>query len=295
MKNITKITFLLLLICAPISGFGQQGENEELKIAALEALIAAPPERAMPIVQKVLAGDDSDELKARTLFVLSQIDTPQAEALLVETARNSQGQLQNEAIRMIGISGSPGAIGELSGLYAAGDANTKEAVLEAYLIIGDPEPVYQVALNTEDPGEFASAVEMLGAMGARDELRALRERSGMSDALIDAYAIAGDVESLEALARDDSDPERQAQALEALGIAGGSGDTLAEIYRSSDNAEVKEAALSGMMIGGHDDIVLDLFRSTDDKQEQRAMLELLVMMGSDEVWDIIDQTLETGQ
>ena len=136
---------------------------------------------------------------------------------------------------------------------------------------------------------------MLGAMGAMDELRALRERSGMSDALIEAYAIAGDVESLETLARDASDPERQAQALEALGIAGGSGATLAEIYRSSDNADVKEAALDGMMIGGHDDIVLELFRSSDDPDEKRAMLEILVMMGSDEVWDIIDQTLEASQ
>jgi HEAT repeat protein len=295
MKTTTKIAFLLLLLCAPMSGFAQQGENEELKIAALEALISAPPERAMPIVQKVLAGDDSDELKARALFVLSQIDTPEAQSLLVDTARNSSGELQNEAIRMIGISGNSAAIGELAGLYASGDQNTKEAVLEAYLIAGDAEPVFQIALNTDDPGEFASAVEMLGAMGALDELRALRERSGMSDALIDAYAIAGDVESLEALARDGSDPERQAQALEALGIAGGAGTTLAEIYRSSDNADVREAALDGMMIGGHDDIVLELFRSSDDSEEKRAMLELLVMMGSDEVWDIIDQTLEAGQ
>jgi HEAT repeat protein len=295
MKTTTKIAFLLLLLCAPMSGFAQQGENEELKIAALEALISAPPERAMPIVQKVLAGDDSDELKAHALFVLSQIDTPEAQSLLVDTARNSSGELQNEAIRMIGISGNSAAIGELAGLYASGDQNTKEAVLEAYLIAGDAEPVFQIALNTDDPGEFASAVEMLGAMGALDELRALRERSGMSDALIDAYAIAGDVESLEALARDGSDPERQAQALEALGIAGGAGTTLAEIYRSSDNADVREAALDGMMIGGHDDIVLELFRSSDDSEEKRAMLELLVMMGSDEVWDIIDQTLEAGQ
>lgn len=295
MKTITKIAFLLLLLCAPMAGFAQQGENEELKIAALEALISAPPERAMPIVQKVLAGDDSDELKARALFVLSQIDTPEAQSLLVDTARNSSGELQNEAIRMIGISGNPEAIAELATLYAAGDRNTKEAVLEAYMIAGNAEPVYQIALNTEDPGEFASAVEMLGAMGALDELRALRERSGMSDALIDAYAIAGDIESLEALARDGSDPERQAQALEALGIAGGAGTTLAEIYRSSDDANVREAALDGMMIGGHDDIVLELFRSSDNAEEKRAMLELLVMMGSDEVWDIIDQTLEAGE
>ena len=50
------------------------------------------------------------------------------------------------------------------------------------------DPIYeQIARRfLENPEEFEAAVEMLGAMGAMEELRALRERSGMSDALINA-------------------------------------------------------------------------------------------------------------
>ena len=52
--------------------------NEVLKVAALEALISAPPERALPLVIKVLDTDNTDEVKERALFVLSQIDLPGA-------------------------------------------------------------------------------------------------------------------------------------------------------------------------------------------------------------------------
>jgi len=287
-----------LLACALLSvaatALAQTNESDKLKVAALEALISAPPERALPIVQKVLASDASDDLKSRALFILSQMSTPEAHAALTDAARNSSGELKMEAIRMIGIGGNAETMAVLTELYASGDADIKEAVLEAYLIADDSDAVYQIALNTEDPDEFEEAVRMLGSMRATAELRALRERSGMSDALIDAYAIAGDVESLRALATDGSDPERQVLAIEALGIAGGPdvGATLGEIYRSSESPDIKEAALHGMLIAGSDDVVLELFRASQDTDEKRDLLELLVQMGSDDIWDIIDQTLE---
>ena len=294
MNNLVKTIFVFSLLCVAGTSLAQTDEAEELRIAALEALISAPPERALPIVEKVLNGSGSDEMKSRALFILSQIDTPEAQATLVDAARNTSGELRLEAIRMIGISGKPEAMSVLSDLYTSGDGDVKDAVLEAYLIADDSEAVYQIALNTEDPDEFENAVEMLGAMGATDQLRALRGRSGMSDGLIDAYAIAGDVESLQALANDSSDPERQVQAIEALGVAGGSdiGPMLAEIYRSSESPDIREAALDGMMIAGNDEVVLELFRASQDAEEKRDLLEMLVHMDSDAVWDIIDQTLE---
>lgn len=285
------LAFVLLGIATPALA---QDDTEQLQQTALEALIMAPPERAMPIVQRVLAGDGSDELKERALFVLSQMDTPEAQTLLIESARSSTGGLQQEAIRMIGIGGNDAALAELVAIYDNGDADVREAVLEAYLIAGDDEAVYRIAVGTEDPQEFEQAVEMLGAMGATDRLRDLREERGVSDALIEAYMIAGDVDSLLAVAADDSDPARQIEALEALGAAGGdeAGPKLLEIYRGSDSPDIREAALDGMMISGNDEVVLELFRETQDPAEKRQLLELLVIMNSDAVWDIIDQTLE---
>jgi HEAT repeat protein len=286
-----------LIIGISSLAIAQTDDADRLKMSALEALIAAPPERALPIVTKVLSGDSSAALKERALFVLSQIDLPEAQNLLIETARTGDEDIRLEAIRMIGIGGNSNALATLADIYAAGDGNTKDAVLEAYLIADDKEAVYQIAVNSQQPREFENAVEMLGAMSATEELRALRDRPGTAEVLIQAYAVAGDVETLTALATDGSDPERQAQAIHGLGIAGGSeaGDVLAGVYRSTDLRKVKEAALEGLMIAGHDQAVLELFRASEDAAEKRELLQTLVMMDSDAVWDVIDTTLENGQ
>jgi HEAT repeat protein len=297
MSAFRKSIVATLIIGISSLAFAQADEADSLKMSALEALIAAPPERALPIVTKVLSGDSSPALKEHALFILSQIDLPEAQNQLVETARTGDTKLRLEAIRMIGIGGNADALAALRDIYAAGDGNTKDAVLEAYLIADDKDAVYQIAVNSQDPQEFENAVQMLGAMGATKELRELRDRPGSGEALINAYAVAGDVESLTALATDTSDPERQAQAMHGLGIAGGSevGEVLAGIYRNSDVPKVREAALQGLLIAGDDQAVLELFRVSDDPAEKRELLQTLVMMDSDAVWDVIDTTLENGQ
>src|SRR5210317_2239266 len=103
MKNYSKLAIALLLVLFSTTAFAQSSDAEEqdsLKMAALEALITAPPERALPIVNKVLAGDNSTELKERALFLLSQMETAESQARLLEFARDSDGELQAEAIRM---------------------------------------------------------------------------------------------------------------------------------------------------------------------------------------------------
>jgi HEAT repeat protein len=302
MKNYRKTIFFVAAVIftalAP-QAVAQSDNDDELKIAALEALMAAPSERALPIAAKVLASDNSDDVKERALFILSQIDSPEAHDIIIRTAREETGDIREEAIRMIGISGDRDALSQLTELYKNGDEDVREAVLEAYLIADDEEAVYELAVEASKSGskdDFESAVEMLGAMGAHDQLRRLRESTGISESLIEAYAISGDADSLRELALDGSDPELQEQAIEALGIVGGDSvnATLVEIYRSSDSEEIREATLEGMMISGHDEGILEIYRSSQDPSEKKELLEYLVIMGSDEVWDIIDAALDGG-
>lgn len=300
-----RVLVTVLLLAASVDGLAQADpaqvdnkpadrDTEQLKIAALEALISAPPDKALPIVTKVLRGRGSDELKESALFILSQMDRPEAQALLAETARSGSPPLRHEAIRMIGIGGDTSA---LSDLYAGADLKTREAILEAYLIADDKDAVYRIAADAQDPDEFEAAVEALGAMGATEQLRALRNRTDMSESLIEAYAVAGDTESLLELARDGSDPERQAEAIRGLGIVGadGAGEALVAIYGGSDSPRVREAVLEGLLIAGDDEAVLQLFRQSRDDREKTELLETLVMMDSEAVWDVIDATLENGQ
>lgn len=287
----------LFFSTASIAQSDTNSDNEQLKIAALEALITAPADRALPIVRKVLAGPHSNDVKERALFILGQINAAEAYETLLQFAGEDGGELQAEAIRMIGIGGNTETLDKLGAIYANGDDEVKAAVLEAYLIAGDKKSVFDIAANTDDREDFEAAVDILGAMGARDELRELHGRAGVSDSLINAYAVSGDFDKLRELAMDDADTELQMRAIEALGIIGSDrvDVTLVEIYRAATSDDVREAALTGMLISGHDAGVLELYRSSTDAAEKKALLEHLVMMGSDDVWNIIDSALEGGQ
>lgn len=299
MHYLPRLLFISLTVLFANNSIAQDSANdaEQLKIAALEALMSAPPDRALPLVAKVLAGDSSDEIKSRALFVLSQIDLPEAQTILLETARNDGGELRLEAIRMIGISGDPTGTAGLADIYRSGDNDTKEAVLQAYLIADDTESVYEIAANAASDEEFDEAVHILAVMGANNELRQLRDRPGSSESLIDAYAISGDVESLRELAMDNSNPERQSQAIHGLGIVGGDevNTMLVEIYRGTESPDVRDAALHGMMIADHDEGVLELFKASQNAEEKTELLRMLVMMDSDAAMDAIEKALDGGQ
>ena len=296
MNKFARTLIIVAALLLPVTALAQDNDDE-LKMAALEALMSAPPEKALPLVNKVLAGDHSSEIKERALFILSQIDSSEAHATLLRFAREESGELQAEAIRMIGISGDKDALASLGDIYQSGERDVREAVLEAYLIADDRDAVYQIAVNADNEEEFSNAVDMLGAMGASDKLRELRSRAGMSESLIDAYAIAGDAETLRELALDGSDPDIQVQAIEALGIVGGAdvNQTLGEIYRSTESEEIRDAALHGMLISGYDEGVLELYRGATDPKEKRQLLEYLVMMDSDAIYEVIDQALAGDQ
>lgn len=241
--------------------------SEALKIAALEALISAPPERALPLVIKVLDANNTDEVKERALFVLSQIDLPEAQTRLLDVARSGDSELSSEAVRMIGIGGNAEALAGLQDLYSSGDEDLREAVLEAYMIAGDVDAVHAVATNAADAEEFEAAVKMLGIMGAVDRLRALSESSGYTEELI-----------------------------QAMGIAGGDdvNATLMEIYRGAETDDTREAALEGMLISGYDDGVLQLYKESTDVNEKRDLLEMLAIMDSDAMMEVIDAALAGG-
>ena len=168
---------------------------------------------------------------------------------------------------MIGIGGNDEALAGLAEFYSSGDEDQREAVLEAYMIAGNVDAVYNIATNAADDEEFDTAVRMLAVMGATEELRTLSQSRGYTEGLI-----------------------------EALGIVGGddTNATLMEIYRNAETDEIRDAALEGMLISGYDEGVLQLYRESDDINEKRDLLEMLGMMGSDLMMEVIDEALEGG-
>lgn len=294
MKNFSRTLLLISALMLAGNSFADN-DADELKIAAIEALISAPDEKALPILKKVLAADHSIDVKESTLFLLSQMESPEAQAILVDIA-GTKGGLQEEAIRMVGIGGDETALANLRNVYDNGDSNAREAVLEALMIAGDKSSVFEIA-KAADGRDLEEAIEMLAVMDAREELKQIRTLRGPSEALVEAYMISGDVASLRELALDASDADIQEEAIESLGMVGGDevDELLLEIYKNANNDQIREAALEGMLMAGNDSAVIELFKASTDPSEKKELLELLVMMDSDEVLDIIDSALSGAE
>jgi HEAT repeat protein len=296
-----KLIFIVLATFATGSVNAQDGnsarDKEELQMIALEALIHVPEERALPAVMKLLESGGSDELMESAMFVLSQMDHPDAAAALLSYAKTGSGDAREEAIRMIGINGDAAAMAALSEIYASGDEDVREAVLEAYLIADDVDAVFAIAMAATDEEDYEDAVETLAVMEAHEQLAQLREAKGSSEALIDAYIISDNHVELEKLARDSSDPELQTEAIEALGIVDGpnSEAVLIEIYKGSDDEDIREAAIQGLFIGDYDQAILDLYRASTSAKEKGELLEALVIMNSDLAMEVIDSALAGDQ
>ena len=268
--------------------------EEELALAALEGLMAQSPERALPIIKKVLAGPQSTLVKQRALFVLSQIDSPEAREILLQTSRSSDPAMRSEAIRSIGIGGDPKALAALQAIYNAGGPEVKGEVLKAWLIADDKEAMYQVALNAKTEGEATEAIRLLGAMGAVDELRKLGDKPIAASGLVEAYAISGDLASLRKIAEGSGDRAVRIDAVRKIGIIDNDAAkaALREIYSRSTDAEIKDAALQGMLIADDEQGVLALYRAAKTPEEKRALLRTLTMMDGDAALQAIDAALE---
>src|SRR5262249_8726039 len=91
---------------APVSPDNQS--DEELKMYALNALMQSDSERALPAIEKILAGPSSIKLKERALFVLTQSRSARAREILANIAKGGGNpDLQLRAIHYVGIMGGP--------------------------------------------------------------------------------------------------------------------------------------------------------------------------------------------
>jgi hypothetical protein len=284
----------LLLTLGGVANAQTAKENEELALAALEGLMSQPGDRALPIIKKVLAGSQTKLVKQRALFVLSQIDSPEAQQILLTASRSTDAALRSEAIRNIGIGGDAKTLDALQEVYKTGDSRVKGEVLQAWMIAGRKEPVFQAALNAKSEDEANQAIQMLGVMGATDELRKLGERPNTPSGLLDAYSVSGDLQSLRKIADGTGERSMRVEAVRRIGVVGGeaASNALREIYARSTDADVKDAALQGMMIADDEQGLLALYRVAKTSEEKRTLLRYLSTMDSDVALQAIDAALE---
>jgi HEAT repeat protein len=275
-------------------------DDEELADIAVEGLLNAPPERALQLLKKVLQSRHSTKVKKRALFVLSQLGSDAALDVVIDAAKSSADpELRAEAIRMLGVSGEDRAIERLREIYAGSrDAEEKRRIIEAWLVADRKDLVLASARNESDAAVRAKAIETLGALEATAELKQLldvTQDAGNRHAIIQALGVAGDEETLAAIAADARQPEDvREQAMQSLGVAG-AGQRLARLYREAGTPALRNAALQGLIVADDSAVVLELYRQARSTDEKKALLRTLTVMGDDTAIDAIEAELNRGE
>jgi tetratricopeptide (TPR) repeat protein len=144
--------------------------DEELKLLALDSLLHTNADQALPMLEKMINGQQSLQLKKRALFVVSQSKSPKAREILTSVAKGpSEPDVQLEALRYLGILGGAEDKKLLSDIYAVSkDRDVKMKVVDALFVAGDARALVDMARKETDPAMRKRIVERLSRMKAKE-------------------------------------------------------------------------------------------------------------------------------
>ena len=153
---------------------------------AINSLMSADPDRAMPLLEGLLKGNSSPKVKDRAMFVLTQNRSPRAQQILTEYAKGAGNpDLQMRAIRYIGMSGTDDAQQQLASIYSgSNDASVKQAMIQSLMVSNGRDALFNLAKNEKDEELRADAIRQLGAMRATDQLGQLYASETSADGKI---------------------------------------------------------------------------------------------------------------
>ena len=272
--------------------------DDETKLMAIQAVMNYDPEKAVPLLDKIIRGNYSPKLKDKALFVLSQSSSDKAQQILLGLAKaNNDPDLQKRAIRYIGMNGNSRNRGILKEIYTSStDPSVKKAVFQGWLMSGDKEDVLAVAQQEKSPELRKEAIRYLGMMGGRAELRQLYKQSADVDSkeeLLKAMGIGGDVDGITEVAKTDPNPEVRVQAIKDLGIFGGhpASDTLVAIYNSQSDLETKKAVINALFLNGAGKQMVALARKETNPELKRELVKKMSLMSSPEITEYMMEIL----
>ena len=144
--------------------------DEELKLLALNSLLNTDAEQALPMLEKMINGQQSVRLKKRALFVVSQSKSPKAREILASVAKGSPDpELQLEALVYLQMFGGAEEKKLLSDVYASSkDRDVKVRVIDALSAQGDAGTLVDMARKETDPAMRKRIVERLSRMKAKE-------------------------------------------------------------------------------------------------------------------------------
>ncbi len=269
----------------------QAEADENLKLLALNALMQQDQAQAVPILQKILTGNQSEELKKRALFVLAQNQSPEAQALIGQIAHGQSGPaLQVRAIQMVAAAQGPHSGEMLSDIYQhSSDVQVKKTILRSYVISGDSTRLLAAAKQESDPDLVRTAVHSLGAAGGGEDLLTLYKATNNAETksdIINSLIAAGPngMGALTEIAATEPNADLRRRAIRNLGIAGGmsAAPSLVATYEKNSDEETKRAAAQALFLANDAHDLVVLARSEKDMEMKKYLVQQLSLMRSPE-------------
>ncbi len=198
--------------------------NEDLKLMAINSLMDADAERAIPLVEGILKSGSAPSVKNRALFVLAQSRSPRAQQVLIEYAKGgSNPDLQLRAIQYVGMSGTKDSQQQLASIYgSATDARVKSAVLQSLMMSRASDDLMKIARSEKDPTLRNTAIRFMASTKSVPAEGLLELYNSGADAqtkrtIIDGLMGRRDAKTLVDLARKETDPAVKRTIVDRLG------------------------------------------------------------------------------
>jgi HEAT repeat protein len=273
--------------------------DEELKLLALNGLMHAEPDKALPLLEKLLNSSQPRKIKEQALFVLSQSGSDKARDIVANFARgHANPDLQLKSLEYLALFGGKESRQVLAEVYAATDnRKIKRSILGFFMIGGDRDRLLAAAKGEKDSELRAEAIGQLGALGARDELFAMYQtesEASVKRKILDALFVGGAADKIIDLAQNEKDPELRRAAVEKLGLMGSenTAETLVRMYGNETDKELRKKVIEALFLQGNAKAIVEIARKENDPALKKKAIEQLSIMNSKEGTEFFEELLK---
>ena len=267
----------------------EQESDCDLKLLAVNSLLNSDPDRAVPIIEKLLnnggnSGQCGGQVLEKALFVLSQSDSQRARDLMLQIATGKlHPELQQKAIHYLGISGNHDVLMKI--YTGSSSTEAKKSALHSLNSVARRQYFRNVSGPEKDAQLVREAIHSMGIAGCKTELRDLYSKSTVPDVkrdILHSTIVSGDTELQQKVALNDPDPKLRAEAVKDLGISGGC-TQLSGFSGSEKDPEVIHEAIHAMGVGGCQQQLRDLYNKTTSPDLKRDILHSTIVSGDTEL------------
>ena len=303
-----------VVVVARDSGCEKDDDGDaDIKVAALNALQQMDPERAAPILRKVLSRRDPGSvcLRRKAVFLVPQLQPEGAEEMLLEAARSDpDAEVREQAVFWLAQAGTERSVAALDSiLRTTTDPDIREKAVFALSQQGGPranQALRAYALRTDVPEDArGKAIFWLSQTGAPDNEAFLEQLYGRLQGVELKKQVLLSISQMDTqeggrwlvqVARNPQEsPELRKQALFWAEQCEVPTSEFAALYASSQDRAMREQLVFVLSQRGDKaaaDKLFEIAKADPDRELRKKALFWLGQMDDPRVADVLQQILE---